>query len=643
MTTRRFSFGLLLTACLAGLFLAGPAGAASDLREPYRIRLVLCVAKHRLLTNVFKERVARELKDGAQAALGELAKLEVASDDPKLEHPRLKDIRRFGLGRGLDGFNERSPYHTYFVRIDFTGTVYEIETRQYDGTIGRLSPVVRRGRTHDAAYVARTAALLLERDLGLLGTVDSEPDERGLVQVGLKGGKLGTDLSRWVKKGEVFALTRASGGDEIPWSVLQVEEPPADGVCKCRLYTRSVRPFPTTGLRCVLLGTRKGPVRLRFVQQLKDGGTRPGLPPSVASITVQIRHHGFKEEDATKVQFTSNGTRDVDTSNQGEKGIFDRLAFVTILLPADRFINMPVALVDDGLVALPVPESPAQDNPVLFRLQSLRRDVVESKQVQSELFKRINELTANPEKRAEALAQVRKTLERSQQDHLKLTSEREEVHKEIFKLPEADRPSDKSLEATFQSIDKGMKQIKEGEKEVRDCLTRLEKIVAEETKPERKEWLIQRERASALVKEGELGQAIEIYEKAPAEFQTDELKKRIDELKKKWKTHGKEHEAARRFIYKEWPGLTTNSMMGKVKEAQKALEVCVKHDDTIGVTRLRKGTDEHVERIEREYASLKVDVNADDKRKGEVLQGLIKELRGLDSAISAYLDRKGTD
>ena len=65
-------------------------------------------------------------------------------------------------------------------QIDFTGTVYTIQTRQYDGTTGRLSPVVRSDRTHDPAYVARTTALLLERDLGLLGTIDSgDADERG--------------------------------------------------------------------------------------------------------------------------------------------------------------------------------------------------------------------------------------------------------------------------------------------------------------------------------------------------------------------------------------------------------------------------------------------------------------------------------
>src|SRR5207245_1552599 len=120
------------------------------------------------------------------------------------------------------------------------------------------------------------------------------------------------------------------------------------------------------------------------------------------------------------------------------------------------------------------------DHPALFRMQSLRRDVIESNQVQTELFKRINDLTAKPEKRAEALAEVRKTLERSREDHLKLTNEREEVQKEVYKLPPAERPSDAALKAIFDAIAKRMKEIKDGEIDLVKHLTTLEKIETEE-------------------------------------------------------------------------------------------------------------------------------------------------------------------
>ncbi len=133
------------------------------------------------------------------------------------------------------------------------------------------------------------------------------------------------------------------------------------------------------------------------------------------------------------------------------------------------------------------------------------------------------------------------------------------------------------------------------------------------------------------------------YEAAAPEFYRLEAEKWLEELKKKWKTHGSEHEEARRFIYKEWPELTTNSMTGKVKEAEKALQVCIKVGDVVGVAKLRKGTDKHIERIEEEYAALKVDVNIDDERQAKALQALIKELRTLDKGISSYLERRGSD
>ena len=54
--------------------------------------------------------------------------------------------------------------------------------------------------------MARLAALLIARDVGLLGTVASEPDSDGKVKVDLNGGGLGADLGRWLKKGEVMGL-----------------------------------------------------------------------------------------------------------------------------------------------------------------------------------------------------------------------------------------------------------------------------------------------------------------------------------------------------------------------------------------------------------------------------------------------------
>ena len=61
------------------------AGIDPETTKPYQLRVVLHIAKHRLLTKVFQDRVRLELRDSLQAALGDLAQVEVvpvASDDP---------------------------------------------------------------------------------------------------------------------------------------------------------------------------------------------------------------------------------------------------------------------------------------------------------------------------------------------------------------------------------------------------------------------------------------------------------------------------------------------------------------------------------------------------------------------------------
>jgi hypothetical protein len=628
MTRSRTSLHLLLLSALCPLGLAS-ACPASDEKEPYKIRIVIQMARHRLLTDVFREQVSRELKDGLQAALGDLAKVTVAE-----KHPRLEKVRRLGLVRALDNWNERSPYQTHFVQIDFTGTTYTIRTRQHDGLTGLPSPVVRRDRTRDRAYVGRTAALLIERDLGLLGTVESEPDAHRAVRVALKGGKLGVDLSRWVKKDEVFGLVRVQGaspGQPIPWAVLQVEEPAKDGVCVCRYYSRWLLPR-VTGLRCVLLGTYKGPLRLRLMQEMPDRT----LGPLDAPVTLQIRKGGFEGEEATRLQLSTNGGKDVDTSRDGAKGVFNRLAFVSVLTGDTLRARIPVPLVQEGVTVLPVPAGNEEGSLIAFRFRALQRNVFDSYQVQTDLFKEINDLTARPEKRAEALARVRQTLERSQQDHLRLTTEREAVGEEIKKLPDKDRPKPSELAA----IDNRLKLLKSGEADLLKHITLLEKIEKEENDPKRKEGLIQIERAKSLEKEAEFGQAIAIYEKLPREVMTPALKKRLQELKRQWDTRDEKHADARRFIYRVWPKLNTTGLKDRITDAQKAFEVCKNNVDLVGPTKLLKETDKHVQRVGKELEALNPEVVLDDKKPAELIKSLLPELAKLVASIQEYLESR---
>src|SRR5438128_1552164 len=101
---------------LAG-FLATPCSAQAldaQLNQPYRLQVVLSVAPHRLLTDIFKDQVERELRDSLQAACGELAAVEVVR-----QHPRLKEVQEKGLQQALDGWKDLSDVKTHFVLVDY--------------------------------------------------------------------------------------------------------------------------------------------------------------------------------------------------------------------------------------------------------------------------------------------------------------------------------------------------------------------------------------------------------------------------------------------------------------------------------------------------------------------------------------------
>jgi hypothetical protein len=178
-----------------------PVEAQDPAHTPYSIRLVVHVERHRVLTDIFKQQVRRVLADTLQGVLGELARVEITDT-----HPRLLDIRSRGLARSLAGYRQRTGALEYFVLISFSGTHYEIQTHGYDGNLALPLSVSRSDRTRDRELVAQRAALLIERDLALVGTITTEPDAQRKVEVQLQGGALGVDLSRWVRPGEVFGV-----------------------------------------------------------------------------------------------------------------------------------------------------------------------------------------------------------------------------------------------------------------------------------------------------------------------------------------------------------------------------------------------------------------------------------------------------
>jgi hypothetical protein len=610
---------LLAVAALVGAAVSARA-ADSELTRPYELHIVLHVADHKLLTDVFRERVGRELRDGMQAALGELATVKVDYD-----HPRLKDVLARGLERSLDTWAERSAVKTHFVLIDFSGVHYDIQARQHDGLTGRPGRVVRRESTRDRDFVAKAAGLLVAQDFGMVGRVLDNPDAQEQVRVELKAGALGS-LARWVRKGQVFEIVPAGSTTALDWSLLQVLEPPApdktDGLCTCRLWHR-YKLGALAGSQCLLLGTTRAPLRLHFVQD-KGRGVRG---PLNVALGMDVRRTGFAGEETTKLHKSTDPAGWVETAPDGDKGAFEDLAFVSITSGMSPPLpQVPVAVLDDRPVVIPVNVTADAGSLLAARRAAWERNVSDSVMVQFTLFREIEDLMKKPDGAAQALEKARAGLKRTEADLEALQAERAELVKEG------------GAAATPAREAQRLKDLEEGKRQLVSFLGKQDEIERTENDPKKKAWRSQVVEAQRLEKEAEVGKAIAIYKKVLGEgSDSPELRDHLEKLEKEWKPVSEEHDQARRFIYNLWPTLDTARLKEKMGDAQKAFDECRKAKDLIGPLRLFKATEAHAVRLKKELDALHPETNPDDDRPAELIKEVSAGLLKLASDIQTYL------
>jgi len=630
----RWRFGLVSPRWRFGLvglllFLPAAAHAQSELKQPYNLHIVVHVAENRLLTEVFRDRIERELHDGFQAALGDMGRVKVSH-----EHPRLDDVLARGLKLSLDSWTDRSDLKTHFVLIDYSGVHYEIQTRQYDGTVGRASPVVRRDRTRDRDFVAKAAALLLKQDFGLLGTVmTAAKGAKEEVEVELRGGGLG-DLTRWVKKDEVFALVPPGGGSPraLEWSLLQVEKPPdekaRDGVCVCRFFHR-YKVLSIAGYRCIKLGTVQAPLRLHWLQIIP--GREEKSKPLDRLLTVEIRRYGFDGEDATRLEESTGRTGGVlETVRDGKDGVFHHVAFVRVTdgVP-DPKPQVPIALVDDQPISIEVNVSKEVDTLFNVRLASWQSNVADSLQMQANLFKRLEMLGAKTENRNDIIQEALSGLKRSREDRAQLFREKDGIVKEAH---------DKNIALKTQREEKRLEELAEGEQTLADFIKKQKEIEASENDPQKKKWLSDIASAKLLVKELEIGKAIAIFERIQAEgYKNAELDAYLKKLHKDWDPVNAEHKEARGFIYGVWPTLDTSRLEDNIPKVQNALKKCEDAGDLISIRKLLKGTEGHADRLAKELKELHPDRVPADVDPARKLQKVSAEIIKLGTDIQDYL------
>jgi hypothetical protein len=627
MNSQRFqpSFRVLLLA--AALALPATAQAQSELLTPYKLDIVVHVAENRTLTDVFRGRIERELRDGFQAALGGMGHVRVMH-----KHPRLDEVLARGL-RSLDDWKDRDDKKTHFVLIDYSGVHYDIQARQYDGTVGRASPVVRHDRTRDRDFVAKAAALLIKHDFGVVGIVQAEPEgAKKQVKIDLRGGGLG-DMLRWVKKDDVFALAPPDGGSPLSlrWSLLQVERAPTeearDGVCECRFFHRYDIRGGITGFRCIKLGTVRAPLRIRWIQRMSGGRVKPLDQP----LSVDIRRFGFDGEEATKLQKDSD-TNGVLETVRDKNGVFDNVAFVRVTYGLDDpKPRVPIALYDDQPISIEVNPSKGSDSLFAFQKTQWEREVGESVQMQANLFKKLEVLVASPEKRGQMIQLAQSGLKHVQEDRRNLADKRRDL---------ADKARDNRKELKTSLEDRLLKQLGDYEQALKDFIAKQEEIEKTENDPQVKKWLSEIERAKLMEKDLEYGEAIKIYERVQKEGfpgKGGELGKHLAEIQKLWKTSDDKHEKARGFIYGVWPTLDISRLEEYIPKAKDAFKKCEEARDFISIQKLLLGTLKHADQLQKKLAELQPDLVIDDEKEAQQLKKISEQLIPLGEAIQNCL------
>lgn len=605
--------------------------------KPYEVKIVLRVARHLNLTEVFRKRLQSELRDGLRAALGSMGKIEVidlaelpaAATDPTTAAslPLLQEMKEKQDLNALDGWRTITNSKLHFVFVNFERGAYEIEARQYDGLTGLASPVARHLRTTDRQLVGRAASLMIDQDFGIVGTLPAGTVQSGPVTLVLYGGGLGVSLEPWVKKGDIFVVSQISAdgdraqGLRVPWALLQVQEPPANGTCKCLLHYRYQGPLPegagVRGFRCLKISTTEGPLRMRF-----DQADRFRSPLAGKRVTISSQSFDDKPKE----------DRSTDTEGMIQsRGTYKNIAFVKIG-EGVTVARIPVEITEDQrLIICEVDLAPGaeQKGQLEVRRQDWLRRVYELIQVQNVLFKELQGLLDGA-KHDQAIGRA--------------TTARAALQTDLLNLKKEQGALDKAAATAGLKLDLGdgeprLSELQASIDKLATVITDLERIKQRENDPKRKDWLQRIAKGQLAESNADFQQAIEIYEKVNAETQDfPDLRKRLDQLKKEWTAQDETHRAAQRFIYETWAKVAdVAAIRDKLPEARKALTVCREAKDRLSPQKLQHTNFELVKKIREEQEQLERKSGEDALQQLKLIAETVPELQTLIKDVAEYL------
>jgi hypothetical protein len=587
--------------------------------KPYRLHVVVRVADNRFLTPLFQEQVLSGVRDHLRLALSALADVEVTT-----AHPLLAEVVAKGLETGLDSWEQLSGIKTHFVFVDFAAGTYSLEARQYDGMTGLGSSTVRRMRTNIRDQVAAAAARLVEEDFGLVGTVTAVNGND--VSVALKGGKLADSMSRWVKQGDVFAISRITKegaklrGTRVPWALLEVKAPPREGTCRCRLWHRyredDLRDLPgVLGYRCLRLTTTEQPLKLRLID-----------------------NDQFAPLDGLQVHVQEPGsTKAAELTTNRDGFLITPLAYrsfvwVKVLSGDTVRAQFPVPLTGAGTVVCRLPALADADShtAIEFRKDQWVRRIHDDLRLASE---RVGDLNRALGKSMDAaLTAGRSGLQSLTSEIEQLTLERDQIRRQA---------AQQTAPLDLRDGEAGLAALENKKDDLAQFITRIEAALKKSKSPAALTLAKSLERARLLEGEAEFDQAIAVYKNVlAASPEQTKVRAHLERLEAAWMPKNAKHAAARAYLVQTWPILDVLDLQKNFAAARAALGVCRDAGDRLTPLKVTRATAVHAAHLKSQLDALSRRDSADNLAQRKAIAKTIDGLRSLHAEAGSLAGKK---
>jgi hypothetical protein len=614
-------------ALLALLCLARPAAADLDpeTKTPYKLRVVLHIEDHHSLTPILQKQLERELDSLLRHSFGPLVKVEVVSWKTG-QNPILKEIERRGLQQALDGWDDpQLPGKTHFLRIRYVADHYEIHSRQHDQMTGLCTGSVRRTEVADAHGLARTAAGLVVKDFGVVGTVMGLHGTDG-VEVVFKGGELGASLKSWISLDDVFCLVRVvkyrerERGELVPWVLLKVIEELKDGRYHCRVYNRKPiswhdKDHALLGFRCLRMSAKDElPLRLRLVDE------KTGQP--LDAVALQVRRTDFQDTTKPDILVTRAGLA-------VSKEPYNKVAFVRVMVGNVQKAQIPVLLLDERPVVCalgPIADEQAERRAMLTdRRDRWVKNILGGLEAANVRVKHLNEMKDPPEV---LLAEARKKYQA-------LTVELATLGELYKELRGADAKLDLSEGETLLAA------LRRRGDDLQRYIDGLDQALQEANSEKTKALKALYQRALLLEKEADCQEALNIYDKILAESPKEaKVREDRDRLAKAWQLRGPEHKEARDFVYEVWPKLDLKGVQDNLEKARRFMQVCKKAGDKYTPLKLLRSSPAHATELKRRLEQvLRLD-SEDARAERKRLENLGRSFEALIQEVVAYVGKE---